>query len=406
VPTKKKNPLGGDVPQSAILALEDGSLFEGIAFGYISQSISVAVGEVVFNTAMTGYQEILTDPSYAGQLITLTYPHIGNVGMNTDDCESNAIHAKGLIIRQLSPLTSNWRSQTTLDAFMKEQKVVGITEIDTRRLTRLLRTKGALKGCIYTAQEITEEGKANAVLKAREFTGLNGLDLAKDVSTTVAYEWQEGGLWPSQSPNKEPVYRIVAYDYGIKKTILRCLADLGCQVTVVPAKTNAHDVLAMNPHGVFLSNGPGDPKACDYAIDAIKILLESNVPLFGICLGHQLLALALNAKTHKMKFGHHGGNHPVRALISNQVMITSQNHGFAVDENALPNTIEVTHRSLFDSTIQGIKHRTKPAFGFQGHPEAGPGPNDVRGLFAEFIMMIKNHHEKRNLKLNPVSEIV
>ncbi len=394
------------MPQSAILALEDGSLFEGIAFGYINQSISVAVGEVVFNTAMTGYQEILTDPSYAGQLITLTYPHIGNVGMNTDDCESNTIHAKGLIIRQLSPLASNWRSQTTLDAFMKEQKIVGITEIDTRRLTRLLRTKGALKGCIYTAKEITEEDKANAVLKARELTGLAGCDLAKDVSTTAAYEWQEGGLWPSTPQSKEPDYRIVAYDYGIKKTILRCLADLGCQVTVVPAKTKAQDVLALNPHGVFLSNGPGDPQACEYAIDAIKILLENNMPLFGICLGHQLLALALGAKTHKMKFGHHGGNHPVRAIVANQVMITSQNHGFAVDENALPDTIEVTHRSLFDGTIQGIKHRTKPAFGFQGHPEAGPGPNDVRGLFAEFIMMMKNHHEKRNLKLNPVSEIV
>lgn len=394
------------MPQSAILALEDGSLFEGIAFGYLNPSEITAVGEVVFNTAMTGYQEILTDPSYAGQLITLTYPHIGNVGMNTDDCESNTIHAKGLIIRYLSPLASNWRSMTTLDAFMKEQKVVGITEIDTRRLTRILRTKGALKGCIYTAKEITEEGKALAIAKAREFPGLAGLDLAKEVTTTVTYDWQEGGLWPSKLLNKEPVYRIVAYDFGIKKTILRCLTDLGCHVTVVPAKTKAQDVLAFNPHGVFLSNGPGDPEACAYAIAAIKTLLENNIPLFGICLGHQLLALALDAKTHKMKFGHHGGNHPVESLIANQVMITSQNHGFTVDESALPDCIEVTHRSLFDGTIQGIKHRFKPAFGFQGHPEAGPGPNDVRGLFAEFMLMMKNHHEKRNLKLNPVSEIV
>lgn len=399
------------MPQSAILALEDGSLFEGIAFGYVDQrSEMIAVGEVVFNTAMTGYQEILTDPSYAGQLITLTYPHIGNVGINTDDCESNSIHAKGLIIRQLPLQSSNWRQQTTLDAFMKEQKVVGITDIDTRRLTRLLRTKGALKGCIYTAKEITEEGIALAIEKARGFSGLAGLDLAKEVSTKITYEWQEGGLWSLPSAPKaesaEPLFHIVAYDFGIKKTILRCLHDAGCKITVVPAQTPAHEVLALNPQGVFLSNGPGDPEACDYAITAIQILLEKNMPLFGICLGHQLLALALEAKTHKMKFGHHGGNHPVKALLANQVMITSQNHGFTVDDSALPESIEVTHRSLFDDTIQGIKHRTKPAFGFQGHPEAGPGPYDVRGLFADFITMMKMHHVKRNLKLNPVSEIV
>lgn len=398
------------MPQPAILVLEDGSLFEGSAFGYLNQSEIIAVGEVVFNTAMTGYQEILTDPSYAGQLITLTYPHIGNVGMNTDDCESNTIHAKGLIIRQLSPLASNWRSQMTLEAFMKEQKVVGITDIDTRRLTRLLRTKGALKGCIYIAKEINEAGIAHAIASAREFPGLAGLDLAKEVTTTTPYEWQEGGLWHTKSnaakDKKEPHFHIVAYDFGIKKTILRCLTDMGCHITVVPAKTKAQDVIALKPDGVFLSNGPGDPEACDYAIAAIKTLLDNNMPIFGICLGHQLLALALDAKTHKMKFGHHGGNHPVRALSSNQVMITSQNHGFTVDESALPDCIEVTHRSLFDGTIQGIKHRTKPAFGFQGHPEAGPGPNDVRGLFAEFMLMMKNHHQKRNLKLNPVSEIV
>lgn len=395
------------MPQPAILVLEDGSLFEGSAFGYINQSEITAVGEVVFNTAITGYQEILTDPSYAGQLITLTYPHIGNVGINTDDCESNTIHAKGLIIRQLPLLASNWRQSTTLDAYMKEQKVVGITEIDTRRLTRLLRTQGALKGCIYTAEQITEEGIARAFAKAREFSGLNGLDLAKDVSTKSTYVWQEGGLWPNQlAQSKASLFHVVAYDFGVKKTILRCLADLGCKVTVVPAQTKAQDVLALNPDGIFLSNGPGDPQACDYAISAIKTLLEHPIPLFGICLGHQLLALALNAKTHKMKFGHHGGNHPVQQVAQNQVMITSQNHGFTVDDSALPDCIEVTHRSLFDGTIQGFKHRTKPAFGFQGHPEAGPGPNDVRGLFAEFILLMKHHQEKRHLKLNPVSEIV
>lgn len=398
------------MPQTALLALEDGSLFEGIAFGYLGQSESYAVGEVVFNTAMTGYQEILTDPSYAGQLITLTYPHIGNVGINTDDCESNHIHAKGLIIRQLPLQASNWRMQTSLDAFMKEQKVIGITDIDTRRLTRLIRTKGALKGCIYTANEMNDAGIQKAFDKAREFSGLNGLDLAKEVTTKVPYQWQEGGLWHlklQQVHNEAPQFHVVAYDFGIKKTILRCLHDLGCKVSVVPAKTPANEVLALNPDGVFLSNGPGDPGACDYAILAIKILLEKNMPLFGICLGHQLLGLALNAKTHKMKLGHHGGNHPVKAFNADSVLITSQNHGFAIDDNGLPDCIEVTHRSLFDGTIQGIKHRTKPAFGFQGHPEAGPGPNDVRGLFAEFIVMMKKHHEvKRNPTLNPVSEIV
>lgn len=394
------------MPQPAILVLEDGSLFEGSAFGYISQSELIAVGEVVFNTAMTGYQEILTDPSYAGQLITLTYPHIGNVGINTDDCESNVIHAKGLIIRQLPLLASNWRQSTTLDAYMKEQKVVGITEIDTRRLTRLLRTKGALKGCIYTAEKITEEGIASAIAKAKAFPGLAGLDLAKEVTTKSTYVWQEGGLWPNQHEAKAKPFHVVAYDFGIKKTILRCLADVGCKVTVVPAQTKPSEVLALNPDGIFLSNGPGDPQACDYAISAIKTLFEHPIPLFGICLGHQLLALALNAKTHKMKFGHHGGNHPVQYIPQSKVMITSQNHGFTVDDSGLPDCIEVTHRSLFDGTIQGFKHRTKPAFGFQGHPEAGPGPNDVRGLFAEFILLMKHHQEKRHLKLNPVSEIV
>ncbi|MGE3318168.1 MAG: glutamine-hydrolyzing carbamoyl-phosphate synthase small subunit [Candidatus Berkiella sp.] len=397
------------MPQSALLALEDGSLFEGIAFGYLGQSESYAVGEVVFNTAMTGYQEIITDPSYAGQLITLTYPHIGNVGINTDDCESNHIYAKGLIVRQLPLLPSNWRMQTTLDAFMKEQKVIGITDIDTRRLTRLIRIQGALKGCIYTAKEINEAGIQKAFAIAREFSGLNGLDLAKEVSCKIPYQWSEGGLWPKKplpNDNADARFHVVAYDFGIKKTILRCLQDVGCKVSVVPAQTPASEVLALNPDGVFLSNGPGDPQACDYAILAIKLLLEKNVPLFGICLGHQLLALALNAKTHKMKLGHHGGNHPVKAFHSEAVMITSQNHGFAVDDRGLPDCIEVTHRSLFDGTIQGIKHRSKPAFGFQGHPEAGPGPNDVRGLFAEFIVMMKNHQAKQSTVLNPATEVV
>ncbi len=383
------------LPRSALLALEDGSLFEGIAFGHLSHLAVHAVGEVVFNTAMTGYQEILTDPSYANQLITLTYPHIGNVGVNLEDRESNSIYAKGLIIRQLPYQVSNWRSQNSLDAYLAEHRVLGIAEIDTRRLTRLIREKGALKGCIYSAATITPEEEAKAVALARAFCGLKGLDLAKEVTTQSPYVWQEKGLWHANKRAQKSEFHVVAYDFGIKKTILRCLHEMGCKITVVPAKTSSHEVLALNPDGVFLSNGPGDPEPCRYAIDAIKDFLKHDMPLFGICLGHQLLALAMGAKTLKMKFGHHGGNHPVRQLKDQNVLITSQNHGFAVDENNLPDVLQVTHRSLFDNTIQGFKHRSKAAFGFQGHPEAGPGPNDARMLFHDFIDSMRKFRTHR-----------
>ncbi len=381
------------MPRPALLALEDGSLFEGIAFGHLSHSAVHAVGEVVFNTAMSGYQEILTDPSYAGQLITLTYPHIGNVGINLDDRESNSIFAKGLIIRQLPYQISNWRQQTALEQFLAQHKILGIAEIDTRRLARIIREKGALKGCIYSAPVIKPNMAGEAIALANAWKGLKGMDLAQAVTTTSPYLWQEGGIWPacrSHPPNNQD-WQVVAYDFGIKKTILRCLSDLGCTITVVPAKTLAEEVLALAPDGIFLSNGPGDPEPCDYAIQAIQQFLQAGLPLFGICLGHQLLALAAGAKTTKMKFGHHGANHPVRVLKSNQVWITSQNHGFTVDESSLPGCLEVTHRSLFDSTIQGIRHRTLPAFGFQGHPEAGPGPNDARSLFGDFIEMMRQY---------------
>ncbi len=381
------------MPRPALLALEEGSLFEGIAFGHLSPQAVHAVGEVVFNTAMTGYQEILTDPSYANQLISLTYPHIGNVGVNLEDRESNSVFAKGLIVRQLPHRTSNWRSQTSLEQFLVQHQILGIAEIDTRRLTRLIRDKGALKGCIYSAPVIDAKAIERAFAYARGFGGLKGLDLAKEVTTDSPYLWQEGGCWPNSAKRKNE-FHIVAYDFGIKKTILRCLHDLGCSITVVPAKTTALEVLALNPDGVFLSNGPGDPEPCEYAIAAIQQLMAQHIPLFGICLGHQLLALASGAKTHKMKFGHHGGNHPVRVLSTQKVMITSQNHGFAVDEQHFPDCLEVTHRSLFDNTIQGLRHRTKPAFSFQGHPEAGPGPNDAKVLFEEFIQLMRTQKVK------------
>lgn len=381
----------------ALLALEDGSLFEGIAFGHLSHSAVYAVGEVVFNTSMTGYQEILTDPSYASQLVTLTYPHIGNVGINLDDCESNKIYAKGLIIRQLPLKVSNWRQQASLEQFLAQHQILGIAEIDTRRLTRLIREKGALKGCIYSAPVLTPAIAEEAVAFSRSFGGLQGLDLAKEVTTTSPYLWQEGGVWPHpKQDNKSDNLRVVAIDFGIKKTILRCLSDLGCDLTVVPAKTCAKEILAHKPDGIFLSNGPGDPEPCDYAIKAIQSFLEHNIPLFGICLGHQLLALACGAKTIKMKFGHHGGNHPVRSLVDKRVLITSQNHGFTVDEMSVPACLEITHRSLFDNTIQGFKHRTKQAFGFQGHPEAGPGPNDARMLFQDFIQAMQSYSKERH----------
>jgi carbamoyl-phosphate synthase small subunit len=370
----------------AILVLEDGSVFRGVSIG----ATATAVGEVVFNTAMTGYQEILTDPSYARQIVTLTYPHIGNTGTNPEDEESSQIWASGLVIRDLPLLASNFRNTQALDEYLKERGVVGIAEIDTRRLTRLLRDKGAQNGCLV-AGDAPDEGEALA--QARAFAGLKGMDLAREVSTTTALEWT-AGTWQLGQGFADPAvqsmpWHVVAYDFGVKRNILRMLADRGCRLTVVPAQTPASEVLAMNPDGVFLSNGPGDPEPCDYAINAISELLDANMPLFGICLGHQLLALASGATTLKMKFGHHGANHPVQDLRSGRVMITSQNHGFAVDDTALPDCLEVTHRSLFDGTLQGIERRDRAAFSFQGHPEASPGPHEAGVLFDHFIDLMQ-----------------
>ncbi|MEZ5507895.1 MAG: glutamine-hydrolyzing carbamoyl-phosphate synthase small subunit [Gammaproteobacteria bacterium] len=369
----------------AILALEDGTLFRGISIGADGQS----VGEVVFNTALTGYQEILTDPSYARQMVTLTYPHIGNTGVNDEDEESGQIWAAGLIIRDLPLLASNWRSQKSLDHYLKDNGILGIADIDTRRLTRILREKGAQNGCLMAGDHIDE---AAAIAAAKGFGGLKGLDLAKEVTVKQAYRWDEGswewGVGHKPAPAERP-FKVVAYDYGVKRNILRMLVDRGCDLTVVPAKTPASEVLAMNPDGVFLSNGPGDPEPCDYAISAIKTILETDIPVFGICLGHQLLALASGAKTVKMKFGHHGANHPVQNLDNKTVLITSQNHGFAVDEDTLPASLRATHRSLFDGSLQGIHRTDKPAFSFQGHPEAGPGPHDASPLFDHFIELMQ-----------------
>lgn len=367
--------------KKAILALEDGSIFRGIAFGGEGSS----VGEVVFNTSMTGYQEILTDPSYAKQIVTLTYPHIGNTGTNADDEESGNIHCSGLVIRDLPLLASNFRNELVLSAYLESHNIVGIAEIDTRRLTRILRDKGAQNGCIMVGDTVDEK---KAVANAIEFPGLKGMDLAKEVTTLEPYEWKQG-TWSLESGHAEPdivnPLNIVAYDFGVKRNILRMLVDRGCHITVVPAKTPAADVLAMNPDGIFLSNGPGDPEPCTYAIEAIKTILESDIPIFGICLGHQLLSLASGAKTQKMKFGHHGANHPVQNVGQGKVMITSQNHGFAVDEKSLPDTMEITHVSLFDGSLQGVKRTDKLAFGFQGHPEASPGPHDIASMFDQFI---------------------
>ena len=368
----------------AILALEDGTLFRGVSIGADGQS----VGEVVFNTAMTGYQEILTDPSYARQMVTLTYPHIGNTGVNDEDEESPHIWAAGLIIRDLPLLMSSWRAQKTLDQYLRENNILGIADIDTRRLTRILREKGAQNGCLMAGDNIDE---AAAVAAAKGFAGLNGMDLAKEVTVQEAYCWDEGswqwGVGHKAAPKERP-FKVVAYDYGVKRNILRMLVDRGCDLTVVPAQTPAKDVLAMNPDGIFLSNGPGDPAPCDYAISAIKSFLETDIPVFGICLGHQLLALASGARTVKMKFGHHGANHPVQNMDDQTVLITSQNHGFAVDEKTLPANLRTTHRSLFDGSLQGIHRTDKPAFSFQGHPEASPGPRDASPLFDHFIELM------------------
>ena len=369
----------------AILVLEDGSVFRGQSIGADGQT----VGEVVFNTALTGYQEILTDPSYARQIVTLTYPHNGNTGVNKEDEESSDIYAAGLVIRDLPLLVSNFRSEQALDAYLREHNIVGIADIDTRRLTRILREKGAQAGCILASDSVDE---ATALAAAKAFPGLKGMDLAKEVTTKAAYEWNETS-WSLEHGHQtvaaeDQKFHVVAYDFGVKRNILRMLVDRGCRLTVVPAKTPAEDVMAMNPDGVFLSNGPGDPEPCDYAIDAIKTIVDSGKPTFGICLGHQLLALASDAKTMKMKFGHHGANHPVQNLDDKTVMISSQNHGFAVDEQSMPNTLRVTHSSLFDGSIQGIHRTDKPAFGFQGHPEASPGPHDVAPVFDHFIELM------------------
>lgn len=367
----------------AILVLEDGTVFRGRAIG----ADGSAGGEVVFNTALTGYQEILTDPSYAQQIITLTYPHIGNVGTNPEDEECEKIWASGLVIRDLPLLASNFRSQQSLQDYLVAKNVVAIADIDTRKLTRLLRDKGAQNGCIL-AGSLDEKV---ALQTAQEFPGLQGMDLAKVVSTTSNYQWSEGtwSLGQGFKPAPEKKYKVVAYDFGVKRNILRILVDYGCDITVVPAQTPAADVLAMKPDGVFLSNGPGDPEPCDYAIAAIKEIVETALPVFGICLGHQLLALASGARTKKMKFGHHGANHPVQDLQTKQVMITSQNHGFAVDDDSLPETVLATHRSLFDDSLQGIHRTDKPAFSFQGHPEASPGPHDAAPLFKHFIELME-----------------
>lgn len=372
--------------QEAILALEDGSLFRGIAIGAAGK----ASGEVVFNTSMTGYQEILTDPSYAQQIVTLTYPHIGNTGINDEDNESAAVWASGLVIRDLPMLASNWRMEQTLGEFLRQRKVVAIAEIDTRRLTRLLRDKGPMNGAIVTGKELAAIGEEGAVALAREFPGLKGMDLAKVVSSSKRYTWEEGewAIGQGHGASDESRHRVVAYDFGVKRNILRMLVARGCEVTVVPAQTPASEVMAMNPSGVFLSNGPGDPEPCDYAISAIKEFLEADMPLFGICLGCQLLALACGANTIKMRLGHHGANHPVQNLGDGTVMITSQNHGFAVDEQTLPANLRATHKSLFDGSLQGIERTDKPAFGFQGHPEASPGPHDVAPLFDHFIELM------------------
>jgi carbamoyl-phosphate synthase small subunit len=368
----------------AVLALADGTLFRGQSIGAKGNT----TGEVVFNTALTGYQEILTDPSYARQIVTLTVPHVGNTGTTPEDLESAQAYPAGLVIRDLPFIASNWRSSESLPEFLERARVVAIAGIDTRKLTRLLREKGAQAGCIMTGDAVDEGA---AVKAARKFPGLKGMDLAKVVSAKRSYQWNEGSLWPELA--RAPIranqrLHVVAYDFGIKRNILRLLADTGCRMTVVPAQTSAEEVAALGPDGVFLSNGPGDPEPCDYAIEATRQLLATELPVFGICLGHQILALAAGGRSVKMKFGHHGANHPVQDLESGRVFITSQNHGFAVDEASLPESVRATHRSLFDGSLQGIAFRDRPAFGFQGHPEASPGPHDLKPLFERFTHLM------------------
>jgi carbamoyl-phosphate synthase small subunit len=378
------------VTLSAVLALADGTVFRGQSIGAKGNT----TGEVVFNTALTGYQEILTDPSYARQIVTLTYPHIGNTGATPEDLESSQIYPAGLIVRDVPPRPSSWRSAESLHEFLERGRVVAIAGIDTRKLTRLLREKGAQSGCIMTGEQVDELA---AVKAAGKFPGLKGMDLAKVVSAKRMYQWNEGSLWQDA---RRPLIRsaqrlhVVAYDFGVKRNILRLFSDHGCRLTVVPAQTSASEALALAPDGIFLSNGPGDPEPCDYAINATRELVEADIPVFGICLGHQILGLASGAKTSKMKFGHHGANHPVQDLDSGRVFITSQNHGFAVDETTLPENVRPTHRSLFDGTLQGLAYKDRPAFSFQGHPEASPGPHDLKPLFDRF-----NHLMLKRLQL-------
>ena len=389
-PDKARHQFQGlRLTQPALLVLEDGTEFHGTSVGAAGQT----VGEVVFNTAMTGYQEILTDPSYFRQIVTLTYPHIGNVGKNTQDFESPGIFAAGLVIRDLSPIVSSWRADDGLAAFLRNGNAVAIADIDTRKLTRIIREKGAQAGCIVTGEAASAD---EAQAAARAFPGLEGMDLARDVSTDEPYRWDEGSIWPEEGAERArhgDDFHVVAFDFGIKRNILRLIADRGCRVTVVPATTTASNVMALAPDGVFLSNGPGDPDPCDYAIESIRALLDIGVPIFGICLGHQLLALASGARTEKMKFGHHGANHPVVDIDTGRVLITSQNHGFAVAEASLPGNVRPTHRSLFDGTLQGIERLDRPAFSFQGHPEASPGPHDLGDLFERFVDSMRANRE-------------
>ena len=365
--------------ESAVLALSDGSIFSGRSIG----AIGTTVGEVVFNTSMTGYQEILTDPSYLQQIVTLTCSHVGNVGANRDDTESNSVKVSGLVVRDYPSIYSNWRAETSLQDYLKGNRIVAISDIDTRRLTRIIRDKGALAGCISSIDFVPD----SLVNKAKKVPSISGRDLASVVSTKKIYHWERGhsSLGPHSGRAVNKKYTVVAYDFGIKQNILRLLVDRGCSVIVVPGSTEASEVLSYKPDGVFFSNGPGDPEPCNYAVEAIRQLANLRIPMFGICLGYQLMAIAFGSRTRKMKFGHHGANHPVRDLLTGKVLITSQNHGFMVEEESLPVTLEITHRSNFDNTLQGFKHKDLPAIGFQGHPEASPGPHDIRGLFDQFI---------------------